>query len=853
MPASKLAAGVALATWLMACGDQTAPSGVDAPPGIPPDAAISILQTRTVLPPSATCEFGAARVDQGADLSHDGVLDASEVTSSTTACLTEPEPSLIKTSGLSAPPINQTCVPPTGASQSSGVTTTAVFTNVQFPANSDCLPGINTTSCRGAFRPVVLRQQPITRRFYVAEQPGRIIAIEGTTATLALDLRNKVVFGYEPGLLNLDFDPANGGIAYVSYVTCGSQSNGIITNAFANCIDGFGGAAFLAVSRFTVRADGSFDETSEQLIIEQSKPTGEHNGGGAQFGPDGNLFVAIGDGGEYPSDAAQDPSTLRGKIIRISVNSSPGVPRPTTGPIYGIPSDNPFRTVPGIRPEIYAMGFRNPWRYSFDPLTTTLPRLWVGDVGLISAEEVNYVQAGKNYGWPIIEGPFCHHRGADVGKFSVSTDTTCLSDPRYTAPVHFYRQAHGVAITGGMVYRGTAIPRLRGSYLFADFSLGHIWSLTGVDNTVGFIQASGMLLSSFGEDLDHELYVMDWWTGEIRQLQATAAVPARPATLLSATGCVQATAPQQPAAGALAYDVNVGFFSEAAVHKQRYLFLPSSGGGLTEYDNTGTLILQPGSVLMKDFDINGRRIETRLMYFQPDATWTMWSYKWLADQSDAVLQTTAEDVDYDGVAWHLPNQGECVHCHNMPNGGVLALRIEQLNRLHYYPETNSWANQLDTLRAVGRINRVEPIDRMMPIGAQNARIVDLPPAQTLPHLPRLADTAEPLVARVGAYLETNCSYCHRPAGGGRGEFSLVRSQFLAGLCNQLPQSAAYDDPAMRLIKPGDAEHSIVLRRMQETQLPYQMHPYRMTADAQGVALLKEWIETTAAADCAAVQ
>lgn len=231
----------------------------------------------------------------------------------------------------------------------------------------------------------------------------------------------------------------------------------------------------------------------------------------------------------------------------------------------------------------------------------------------------------------------------------------------------------------------------------------------------------------------------------------------------------------------------------------------------------------------------------------------MWSYKWLPDQSDAVLQTAAEDVNYGGVSWHLPNQGECVHCHNMPNGGVLALRVEQLNRLHYYSETNVWANQLDTLRAVGRINRVEPIDRNMPIAAQNARIVELPPAQTLPHLPRIADATEPLVDRVGAYLETNCSYCHRPAGGGRGDFSLVRSQFLAGLCNQLPQSAAYDDPAMRLIKPGDPERSIVLRRMQETQLPYQMHPYRMTVDAQGVALLKEWIETTAAADCAAVQ
>jgi mono/diheme cytochrome c family protein len=123
----------------------------------------------------------------------------------------------------------------------------------------------------------------------------------------------------------------------------------------------------------------------------------------------------------------------------------------------------------------------------------------------------------------------------------------------------------------------------------------------------------------------------------------------------------------------------------------------------------------------------------------------------------------------------------------------------------------------------------------------------------LPKLPRSDDTTAPIVDRVGAYLETNCSYCHRPAGGGRGEFSLERSRFLSGLCNQTPQSAAFDDPTMKLIKPGDPAHSVVLRRMMETTLPYQMHPYRMSVDAVGVALVNEWITTTAAADCASVQ
>ena len=846
-------------TTVAGCGDSI-PAQLDAAPDAGSvDAPPALLNARDVLPPSAACEFGAERLSSGLDdggqdaTANDGVLSLAEIDTTTTTCLSAPEPSLIRPSGLATAPVNQTCRPPTGDSASAGVRLAPAFANVVFPATSDCLPGINTTSCQGAFRPVALRQQPGTQRMYVAEQPGRIVMIENNVASVALDIRSKVVFGYEPGLLNIEFDPANGGFLYVSYITCGAQATAIIPAALGTCIDGLAGESYATVSRFTVAANGIVDATSERLILEQIKPSAEHNGGGALFGPDGNLFIAFGDGGEYPSDTAQQPTTLLGKILRVSVNTAPGVPLSTIGPAYVVPTDNPFVAVNGYRAEIYALGFRNPWRYSFDPLSTTMPRLWVGDVGLITAEEVNYVEPGKNYGWPILEATYCHFRGADVGRFSVSTDTTCNALGTYAAPAHWYRQARGVAVTGGAVYRGTAIPRLRGNYLFADFSLGHIWMLTGSENKTSFIAASGMLISSFGEDLNHEMYVMDWWTGEIRKLVPTGTTPARPATNLSATGCVSSTAPASPAEGAIPYSVNVGFFSEAAVYKQRYLFLPVAGGGITEYDNTGSLILQPGSVFMKTFDVAGKHVETRLMYFQADAQWTFWSYKWLSDQSDATLVDQAEDIAPSGVAWHLPNQGECIHCHTAATGGVLGFRIEQLNRLAYYPSTQTWANQVDTLRQLNLIDRVEPIDRAFPISAQNARIVPMPASGLLPKLPRSNDSTVPIVDRVGAYLETNCSYCHRPAGGGRGEFSLERSRFLSGLCNQTPQSAAFDDPTMKLIKPGDPARSAVLRRMMETTLPYQMHPYRMSVDTAGVALINEWITTTAAADCASVQ
>jgi glucose/arabinose dehydrogenase/mono/diheme cytochrome c family protein len=853
-----------LLLWMLqvACGSSH-PAQNDAAIDARVDAGVdgrtpASLHKRTLLAPSEQCEFGAEQLDSGIDdgrggaIAFDAILQASEISSSETTCLLAPDPSLIAATGLTAAPHNTTCKPPIGDSASSGVRFTAAFAGVTFPPDSDCLPGINTVSCQGAFRPVAVRQQPITRKFFIAQQTGKIIVIAGGAASVALDIRNKVVFGYEPGILNLDFDPNNGSFAYVSYITCASQLNGITPAAATPCPDGAAVPAYMAISRFTVASNGIIDATSEHLILEQIKPISEHNGGGATFGPDGNLFIAIGDGGDYPSNAAQDHSSLLGKILRINVNSSPGVHLPDNGPSYQIPMSNPFVGIDGYLPEIYALGFRNPWRVSFDPLTTTEPRLWVGDVGLITAEEINYVEPAKNYGWPLMEGGFCHYVGAQAGRFGVSTDTTCNASETFSLPSYTYRQAKGVAVTGGFVYRGNALPRWRGSYLFADFSLGHIWSLTGNDNKLQFIASTGMLIASFAEDLDHELYVMDWWTGEIKKLIASPSAPARPAVNLSATGCVDSANPTQPALGALGYDVNVPFYSQAAVRKQRYLFLPIAGGGITEYDHTGTLIVAPGSVLMKNFDIAGKHVETRLMFFQPDATWTSWSYKWRTDQSDAILTDASEDISVTGVDWHLPNQGECIHCHTAAAGTVLGLKIEQLNRLSYYPSSNRWANQIDTLRSLHLIDRVEPIDRSRPIDAQNAKIVAIPDASALPRLAGTQQTATPAVQRVAAYLEVNCAHCHQPGGGGRGEFDLHRDQFLRGLCNQFPQSAAYDDPDMRLIKPGDPQHSAVWRRMSETSLPYQMHPYRITVDAQGVALMTEWITTTAAADCAAV-
>lgn len=828
---------------------------LDARPDAMADAATPRSSNRIVTPPSAMCEWGGETLVQGYDdgrgggIAGDGKLTAGEVESQTQNCLAAPEPSLVRPQGIATAPTTQPCTVPQGASAASGVTLRDAFANVAFPPNAQCVPGINTLSCTGGFRPVALTEQPLAQRVLVGEQPGRIMAIApgATNATVALDIAYKVVFGFEPGLLSVAIDPGNENLIYASYITCGPQRDRLRTANDPACPDQEG-PSYWALSRFVMGANGVIDPTSETLIIEVEKPATEHNGGSIVFANDGTLLVTVGDGGSYPNVYAQDPLSLLGKVLRLRVNSSPGQPLPAGTP-YTIPTDNPFRNRADVRPEIYAIGFRNPWRAALDPLSAE-PRLWVGDVGLVSVEEINYVAPGKNYGWPRMEGKYCHALNSEA--FGVTGDTSCNAQNTFTLPTYSYVQAKGVSVTGGMVYRGSALPQLRGHYLFADFSLGHIWSLASTaDTKPGFVSSTRMLVSTFGEDRLGELYVMDWWTGAIRKLVPTAMTAARPPLLISQTGCRDPAAIGKPASSTIPYGVNSPLFSEAAVFKERYLFLPT-GAAFTEYANSGVLIAPPGTVLMKDFSVGNRKIETRFMYLHNDFKWSMWSYVWRSDGSDADLTIDDLDMTVDNVQWHVPNQGECVHCHTEPASGPLALRVEQLNRLGYFAHDNIWANQVDTLRALNMIQRVEPINPELPISDTNSRVVPLPPAAMLPAVPAPNNTSAPLVARVGAYLEVNCSHCHRPAGGGRGDFNLMRDTFLRGVCNTLPQSQAYDDPAMRLIKPGDPDHSAILVRMKETVLPYRMHPYRITTDEQGIALIREWIMTTAAADCAAI-
>ena len=326
-------------------------------------------------------------------------------------------------------------------------------------------------------------------RLYVVLQPGRIVFFpndrEVDSAELFLDIRDRVNDrGEEEGLLGLAFDPqyADNGHFYVYYSASGPRRS--------------------VVSRFSASADGRAGPGSERILLEVPQPFSNHNGGQIAFGPDGYLYIALGDGGSRgdPQGNGQDLGTLLGSILRIDVSTVD-----STG-AYAVPADNPFVGHSGARPEIWASGLRNPWRFSFDRATGDL---WTADVGQNRFEEVDIIRPGLNYGWNIMEGEECFARS--------DCDRTGLE-----IPVAEYGREDGCSVTGGYVYRGSSLPSLYGAYVYGDYCSGRIWALRhDGDEVTEHMQIvdSGLRIPSFAEDAAGELYVLSF-DGTIYRLVA---------------------------------------------------------------------------------------------------------------------------------------------------------------------------------------------------------------------------------------------------------------------------------------------------------------------------------------------
>jgi glucose/arabinose dehydrogenase len=362
-------------------------------------------------------------------------------------------------------------------------------------------------------RPVLVVHDGVNRsRNYVVEQPGRVMVVENgkMRATPYLDLSDRLVTQGECGLLGLAFHPkfTRNGYFYVNYT---------VENAGAPKVKvRFGNKTVEQTPIKTVIAEfkadpasGIVDVESQRVVMEIPQPYENHNGGMIAFGPDGMLYIIMGDGGNQrdPHRNGQNLGVLLAKMLRIDVSPREG---------YAVPKDNPFVGSAGARPEIWAYGLRNAWRFSFDRETGLL---YAADVGEDRWEEVNIVRRGGNYGWSEREGGFAFNRqrpGKDERPPATMSDTPQGSG--FIDPIKAYWHDQGLSITGGYVYRGKAIPRLRGWYVYGDYSKGTFWGLkydqasakVVGDETLRIVnekEIRPILISGFGEDFDGEIYV----------------------------------------------------------------------------------------------------------------------------------------------------------------------------------------------------------------------------------------------------------------------------------------------------------------------------------------------------------
>lgn len=350
-------------------------------------------------------------------------------------------------------------------------------------------------------------------RMFIVEKGGRIkIYLGYTYEGTFLDIHTKVSTSSEQGLLSVAFPPdyESQKHFYVDY-----------TNLAGDTV----------IARYLVSSDPNLaDFASEEILLTIDQPYANHNGGQLAFGPDGYLYIGMGDGGSGgdPGNRAQNPAELLGKILRIDVERAttaippigsyhaafPVVFRSGDKLPYRIPPDNPFINTPGYRPEIWALGLRNPWRFSFDRTTGDL---YIADVGQDTVEEVNFQPAGdpggRNYGWRILEGTNCYNPASG-----------CVPPPGYIAPAFEYNHGNndsiGCSVTGGFVYRGSTYPSMQGVFFYGDYCTGKIW---GASNNSGWqtslLTTAPFTISTFGQDESGEIYLADFGNGKIYRIQ----------------------------------------------------------------------------------------------------------------------------------------------------------------------------------------------------------------------------------------------------------------------------------------------------------------------------------------------
>lgn len=674
-----------------------------------------------------------------------------------------------------------------------------------------------------------------TNRVFILEKGGNIVVITNLASpTRTVFMRLAVTTTADDGLQGMVFHPGFATNRY--FYVCASR----------NLTTSQGSGRHQRLARFeSSPANPNQGLTSTELpLITQIAPYDYHHGGDLHFGPDGYLYVSLGDGGSQYDGRTNSQTIAKNffsAILRIDVDKRPGNllpnPHPASTTNYLVPVDNPFvgaasfnglAVDPGkVRTEFYAVGFRVPWRMTFDRVTGAL---YVADVGQDEWEEVDIVVKGGNYGWAYREGLYAGPRPSPAGFASID-------------PIHHYGHGNGPtrgnSITGGVVYRGQRFSQLYGAYVFGDYTSGNIWTLRADGTNLVPSQriAGASSPVSFGTDPRNGDVLIVQLGGQIMRLNYDATPVGTPIPpTLSDTGAFSELASLAPQTGIVPYDLNVPFWSDGAL-KKRWFSIPDSNGKIG-FNRGGNWVLPKGAVWIKHFELeltNGvpesrRRLETRFLVRNTTEVYGV-TYRWDDSQTNATLVPEGGlDETFlvrDGEAtriqtWHYPGRAECLACHTTVGGGALGFNTAQMNRDFDYGGTVD--NQIHALSQAGyftsEINGIHTLRALVPATNQNAS----------------------LEFRVRSYLAANCVQCHQPGGPTTASFDarLNTPTTEAGLIGGRLSNTGYNDE-MRVIRGGSPELSMLLQRI-STRGSNQMPPIGSTVvDTNGVRLVVEWI------------
>ncbi len=735
----------------------------------------------------------------------------------------------------------------------------------------DAFPGLAFTT------PTCLATPPgDTQRLFVCTKGGTLSVIPNVTAAtpassslLSLSAAAGGLFNgrlpaeslataSEQGFLGLAFHPnfASNGYCYIFYSVTVS------------------GPTYERVSRLTLSnptaAVPTVNLSSELILIQQLDDFTNHNGGDLHFGPDGYLYISLGDEGDQKDNGFNsqriDKDYFSG-LLRIDVNlegdeiagGNPAAPDdanlpPNTHasiPLYGgkpayeVPVDNPFVgatsfnglavTPSAVRSEFWAVGLHNPWRFSFD----TNGELWCGDVGGELREEVNVITRGGNYGWVYREG--------------TTTGPYLTSNPPHAAPpigftpldplfdyTHGTGPAQGSSVVGGFVYRSTRLPGLTGAYIFADNVSGNVWSLTRNGTsppTVTRILGKTGIAAFAADPSNGDVLMADHTGNRLLRIAAVTDTTTFPATL-SATNLFADLTDLAPSPGLLPYSVNLPFWSDYAV-KRRWSIVP--GAGMLTWSRDGLWTFPTGQIWVQHLDLEmtrgdpatKKRIETRLLVKNAGGSYGV-SYRWNDAGTDAALVSDSGDdfnlnLTVNGSPytqrWSIPSRAQCATCHTPQAGHALSFNTRQLNRTN---TINGFSgNQLDLLKN----------------GLYFSNSPESP--NLLPFYLAPDDANFPAEARVRSYLAVNCAYCHQPGGtaapsawDGRPEIPLDQTGLIDGAATNNG-----GNPLNKLVVPSDLTHSIIYNRVVLANGFTRMPPLATSElDPKAITLLTQWIE-----------